>query len=156
MTNRCAERAAEVVAEFQSIKDWESRYRRVIEAGKRLDPIPPAEKESDRFLVEGCISKAWLIPQRNGQDVLFHADSEASIVKGILGLLVRVYSHASPQEILTFKPDFLEQIGLFEHLSMNRRNGLSQVIRQIVLYATVFAAQNTDSDRLPEQENTSR
>jgi cysteine desulfuration protein SufE len=142
VTHACSLVAQGLVAQFDALPDWESRYRRVIELGQKLEPLEASFKATDRFLIQGCVSKAWLVPSRRGSAVFFAADSEAAIVKGILALVVQVYSGASPAEILSFEPSFLERIGLTEHLSMNRRNGLSQVLKQIKLYATVFKAQD--------------
>lgn len=135
------ERARGVVSAFPQTTEWEKRYRHLILLGRELPEIPEAEK-GDRFLIEGCVSRAWLIPSRDGKLVRFRADSEAAIVKGILALLLAVYSGARPEEILAFEPQYLEELGINEHLSMNRRNGLSQVLKQIKLYATVFRAQD--------------
>lgn len=135
------ERAQGVVAAFPQTTEWEKRYRHLILLGRELPGIPDAEKD-DRFLIEGCVSRAWLIPVRQGELVRFRADSEAAIVKGILALLLSVYSDARPEDILTFEPQYLEDLGISQHLSMNRRNGLSQVLKQIKLYATVFRAQD--------------
>ena len=140
-----SQRAGEIIDQFAPIAEWETRYKRVIEWGKNLPPLAEHGQPSanlDRFLIEGCVSKAWLVPSRSGAVVNFAGDSEAAIVKGILALLIHVYSGATPSEILSFPADFLQRIGLTEQLSMNRRNGLSQVIKQIKLYASVFAAQD--------------
>jgi cysteine desulfuration protein SufE len=144
-THDCAQAAEALVAEFTALPDWETRYKRVMVMGQQLPPLDAPSKASDRFLIEGCISKAWLVPGRSGRSVTFSADSESALVKGILALLVKVYSGATPHEILAYDPAFLTRIGLTEHLSMNRRNGLSQVIKQIKLYAAVFLAQDQAS-----------
>lgn len=136
-----ADRATQVVSSFPQTNEWEKRYRHLITIGRNLPSIPDADK-LDRFLIEGCVSRAWLIPSREGSLVVFRADSEAAIVKGILALLLSVYSGARPGDILSFEPKYLEDLGISEHLSMNRRNGLSQVLKQIKLYATVFRAQD--------------
>jgi cysteine desulfuration protein SufE len=134
-------RSKTLVEEFRAISDWETRYKKVIEWGKQL-PTLNMEELNDRFLIEGCVSKAWLIPERNHSMVCFKGESEAAIVKGILALLIHVYSNSTPAEIIRFQPEFLSEIGLAEHLSMNRRNGMSQVVKQMKLYATVFSAQD--------------
>jgi cysteine desulfuration protein SufE len=138
----CLERATALSADFSSIKDWESRYRRVIEQGHALLPLEAHEREGDRYLITGCVSRAWLVPSRQGKQMILRGDSEAAIVKGIIAMLVTVYSGAMPEEVLIFEPQFLHQIGLTEHLSMNRRNGLSQFVKQIKLYAAVYRAQD--------------
>lgn len=138
----CRAAADELATSFEGLPDWESRYRRVIALGQELPELDPVLKTTDRFLIEGCVSRAWLVPGRAGTSMTLQGDSESSIVKGILALLIRVYSGALPEQVLACEPEFLGRIGLTEHLSMNRRNGLSQVIKQIKLYAAVFLAQD--------------
>ncbi len=136
-------RAAALVASFPQTKEWEKRYKHLIDLG-RTSPGLPEQERLDRFLVEGCVSQAWLVPSRDAEGrVHFRADSDAAIVRGILALLVQAYSGSTPQEIISFEPHFLEELGISEHLSMNRRNGLSSVLKQIRLYATVMAAQDS-------------
>ena len=142
MNTSCLERATALNADFSNIKDWESRYRRVIEQGHNLEPLEAHERDGDRYLIPGCVSRAWLVPSRQGKQMILRGDSEAAIVKGIIAMLVAVYSGATPEEVLAFEPEFLNQIGLTEHLSMNRRNGLSQFVKQIKLYAAVYRAQD--------------
>lgn len=153
MNTSCLHRANELIADFANIKDWESRYRRVIDKGHGLIALEAHEREGDRYLIPGCVSKAWLVPSRKGRQIILRGDSEAAIVKGIIAMLVAVYSGATPEEVLEFEPEFLNQIGLTEHLSMNRRNGLSQFVKQIKLYATVYRAQdqlaNSDAAAIP-------
>ncbi len=150
MNTSCLDRANLLSADFSNIKDWEARYRRVIEKGHALAPLEAHEREGDRYLIPGCVSRAWLVPSRQGKQMILRGDSEAAIVKGIIAMLVGVYSGATPDEVLTFEPEFLNQIGLTEHLSMNRRNGLSQFVKQIKLYAAVYRAK----DQLGSSDST--
>jgi cysteine desulfuration protein SufE len=122
---------------LSEIQDTDSRYRFIIAKGKALPELTEAQK-LDKFLITGCLSKAWLVPELLDGKVLFRADSEAAIVKGIMAILVEVYSGNSPKEILSLSPEFLKEGGISEHLSLNRRNGLSSFVKQIMLYASVY------------------
>ncbi len=133
------ERIAQLIADFNKYKDWEDRYKHLIEIGRSM----PVMDESNRIpanIVKGCQSQVWLSAELVGDKILFQGDSDASIVKGIVALLIQVYSHSSPDEILTTKPTFLEDIGLREHLSMSRANGLNSMMKQISFFALAFKA----------------
>lgn len=128
-----------VLTELAKITDTEERYRHIISKGRLLGELSEEQKE-EKFLIEGCISRAWLIPEFREGKIYFKADSEAAIVKGIIALLLEVYSGNTPSENLSLSPDFLKEGGITEHLSMNRRNGLSSVVKQIMLYSTALKA----------------
>ena len=137
----------EVVDEFAMFADWQDRYEHLIELGKDLPLIAP-EHKTDENLVRGCQSRVWLAaeqrastPLNAGPIVHFTADSDAMITKGIVALLVRVYNDRTPQEILGASTEFIDRIGLREHLSPNRANGLSAMIDQMKRYAVAFSAQ---------------
>jgi cysteine desulfuration protein SufE len=133
------ERINALITEFNQFKDWEDRYRHLIDIGKKL----PAMDEKNRLesnKVKGCQSQVWLAADLVDDRIVFEADSDASIVKGIVALLVQVYSGSTPDEILTTKPTFLEDLGLREHLSMSRANGLNSMMKQISFYALAFKA----------------
>lgn len=134
------QRIQQVIKDFEKFSDWEDRYKMLIQKGKDLEIMPP-EFKNDKNLVKGCQSKAWLHAEWTGEGVKFYGDSEASIVKGVISLLLFVYSEATPDEILATKPDFLSDIGLREHLSMSRANGLSSMVKQLSMYALVFKTQ---------------
>ena len=127
-----------VIAKFSEISDKDERLRAIIEMGRNLPQMEDSLK-IDPFLVRGCISRAWLAPRR-GDDgrVFFEADSEAMIVKGIIAVLLEVYSGATAGEIEATDPSFLAEIGISEHLSMNRRNGLANIVKTIQNYAKVL------------------
>jgi cysteine desulfuration protein SufE len=120
--------------QLSAIKDKDERLRYIVDQGKSLPPLPDQLK-LDQFVVKGCISKAWLIPQIQSEKLSFLADSEAVIVKGIIALILKVYNGSSPQEILDLSPDFLAEAGVTELLSMNRRSGLIHVLAMIRNYA---------------------
>jgi cysteine desulfuration protein SufE len=133
------ERIENLKAEFAKFTEWEGRYKHLIEMGKKM-PAMSEQYRSEEYKVKGCQSQVWLGASLVGHSVHFEADSDASIVKGIVALLVYVYSDSSPDEILATKPTFLEDIGLREHLSMSRANGLSSMVKQISFYAMAFKA----------------
>ncbi|AUN98260.1 Fe-S metabolism protein SufE [Bacteriovorax stolpii] len=133
------ERIAGLIADFKRFSDWEERYKHLIEIGKKMSPMD----ESNRIpanLVKGCQSQVWLHADLVDGKIFFQADSDASIVKGIVALLVSVYSGSTPDEILMTKPTFLEDIGLREHLSMSRANGLNSMMKQISFFAMAYKA----------------
>ena len=131
------DRITQVKGRFLQYKDWEDRYKELIQLGKALDTYPE-DKRDDKFKVKGCQSQVWLYPEFKEGRVHFYADSDAVLVKGIVGLLVSVYSDATPDEILSTKPDFLKEVGITEHLSMNRSNGLAAMMKQMQMYALVY------------------
>jgi cysteine desulfuration protein SufE len=133
------QRISKIVDGFSQFHNWEDRYKYLIDYGKNLSPLADEFKQEVN-LVKGCQSQVWLVGELVGNKVIFKADSDASIVKGIIALLVEVYSDSSPDEILNTKPDFIEKIGLAEHLSMSRANGLTSMIKQITIYAMAFKA----------------
>ncbi|MDQ3233860.1 MAG: SufE family protein [Pseudobdellovibrionaceae bacterium] len=123
-----------IMAELKGISDKDERLKAIIGYGKDM-PDLPAELKIEPFLVKGCISRAWLVPQIQNERLRFMADSEAMIVKGIIALLLQVYNDSTPQEIESLPPDFLAEAGITELLSMNRRNGLRNVLTMIQAYA---------------------
>lgn len=126
-----------IVNDFKKFSDWEDRYKHLIELGKKL-PSMKEEFKTESNKIKGCQSQVWLNAELDGDKVVFSADSDASIVKGIVALLVEVYSGLTPDQILATKPTFLEEIGLKEHLSMSRANGMTAMIKQISFYAMAF------------------
>ena len=127
-------RKDKLLSQLKGIQDKDERLRFIVEQGKQLASLPEALK-MEQFLVKGCISRAWLLPQIQGDRLNFLADSEAVIVKGIIALILQVYNQSTPQEILDLAPDFLAEAGVTELLSMNRRNGLINVLSMIRQYA---------------------
>lgn len=132
-----AEKQAEIVERFNAIPDWEHRYREIIQLGKRLPELPEALR-TETYKVKGCQSQVWLAPQLQDGAVSFQADSDAAIVRGLVALLLEVYNGHPPAEILAADETFLDRIGLIEHLSQTRSNGLSAMIKQIKYYAFAY------------------
>lgn len=139
MASTIAEKQQEVIDEFAAISDWRNRYRHIIQLGRDM-PSLPEEKRDDRFRVKGCQSQVWLIPSLDDGKVVFEADSDASIVKGLIAIVLRVYSGHPPDDILASDIRFVDQIGLSEHLSQTRANGLSAMLKQIRMYALAMKA----------------
>ena len=129
----------EIIAEFSDFDDWLDRYQLLIDLGTEQEPLPD-EYKTDNNLIEGCQSRVWLQADFVDGKVLFRAESDALIVKGIVSLLIKVYSGHTPDEILDNEPYFVEAIGLKEHLSPTRSNGLLAMIKQMKLYALAFKA----------------
>jgi cysteine desulfuration protein SufE len=130
-------RISQIKSRFLQYQDWEDRYKELIHLGRELNQYPE-DKREEKYKVKGCQSQVWLYPEFRDGRVFFSADSDAVLVKGIVGLLVNVYSDATPEDILATKPDFLREVGITEHLSMNRSNGLAAMMKQMQMYALVF------------------
>lgn len=130
----------EIVSEFEMFEDWLQKYDYLIELGKDLEIISSAQKVDDN-LIKGCQSKVWVHAEMKDGQVVFTADSDAIITKGIISLLIRVFSYHTPEEILNAELDFIERVGLHEHLSITRSNGLVSMIKQMKFYALAFQSQ---------------
>ena len=130
----------EIIDEFSLFDDWMQRYEYMIELGKSLPLIAP-EFKTDDHLIKGCQSKVWVHAALEGDQLSFTADSDAIITKGIIAILIRAFSNQHPKDILDADTDFIDQIGLKEHLSPTRANGLVSMIKQIKLYAIAFQTQ---------------
>ena len=129
-----AEAESEIIEEFELFDDWMDKYNYIIELGKSLPLIDPQYKD-DAHLIPGCQSQVWLHAEMNDGKLFFRADSDAIITKGIINLLIRVLSGHTPQEILASDLSYIDQIGIKEHLSPTRSNGLVSMIQQIRGYA---------------------
>jgi cysteine desulfuration protein SufE len=134
-----AEKQHAVVEEFAAIDDWQDRYRRIIDMGKKL-PAFPEEYRNEDHKVKGCQSQVWLHADLADGAVQFQADSDAAIVRGLIALLLEVYSGRAPQEIVASKDTFLDEMGLMENLSQTRSNGLSAMLKQMKYYAVAYSA----------------
>jgi cysteine desulfuration protein SufE len=130
----------EIVDEFNMFDDWMQRYEYMIDLGKSL-PVIDAQYKTDDRIIKGCQSKVWVHAAMQGDKVAFTADSDAIITKGIIAILIRVWSGQKPQDIIDANTDFIDQIGLKEHLSPTRANGLVSMIKQLKMYALAFQSQ---------------
>ena len=128
------ERESEIIEEFDIFSDWMEKYEYIIDLGKELSPINPAYKTDD-YVIKGCQSQVWLHAWKEDDKVHFEADSDAIITKGIIALLIRALDGLSPDEVFQADLKFIDTIGLEEHLSPTRANGLSSMIKQMKLYA---------------------
>ncbi len=130
----------EIIEEFAMFDDWEERYQYMIDLGKTLPLIDPKHKTGDH-IIKGCQSKVWVHAKMNDDKVEFTADSDAIITKGIIAILIRAFSNQHPNAIIEANTDFIDQIGLKEHLSPTRANGLVSMIKQLKLYAIAYQTQ---------------
>ncbi len=136
-----AEKETRIISEFSMFDDWMDKYSYLIEMGKSL-PVIDEEYRTEQYLITGCQSQVWLHAAFENGKVTFTADSDAIITKGIVNLLIQVLSDETPQDIISASMDFIDKIGLKEHLSPTRSNGLTSMIKQMKLYALAFQAKN--------------
>ena len=134
----------EIIEEFSVFEDWMDKYAYLIELGNDLEPIDAKYKVDDN-LIRGCQSRVWLHPEKEGETILFEAESDAIIVKGLVALLLRVLSNRTPKEIIDADLHFIDDIGLKQHLSPKRSNGLLAMVKQMKLYALAY-------EKLSQQE----
>lgn len=127
----------QIISDFTLFDNWLDRYQYLIDLGKSLEPLDDAEKTDD-ILLHGCQSKVWLIIEGDADEVRIRANSDAAIVSGLIALLIRVYSGASAEQILNSQPDFIKAIGLQQHLSATRANGLHAMLQAINTAAHLY------------------
>ena len=130
----------DIVSEFEMFDDWMQRYEYMIDLGKDL-PIIDAQYKTDQNIIKGCQSKVWVYAELEGNKLNFTADSDAIITKGIIAILIRAFSGQHPADIIEANTDFIDQIGLKEHLSATRANGLVSMIKQLKMYAVAYQTQ---------------
>lgn len=130
----------EIVSEFEMFEDWMQRYEYMIELGKDL-PLIDAQYKTDDNIIKGCQSKVWVHANLEGEQLNFTADSDAIITKGIIAILIRSFSGQHPKDIMNADMSFIDEIGLKEHLSATRANGLVSMIKQLKLYAIAYQTQ---------------
>ena len=131
----------EIIDEFSMFDDWEERYQYVIDLGNSL-PLVEEQYKTDDNIIKGCQSKVWLHGEQQDGNIMFTADSDAILTKGIIAILIRVFSNQKPADILEADTAFIDEIGLKEHLSPTRANGLVSMIKQIKMYALAFSAKS--------------
>ena len=130
----------DIIDEFAMFDDWEERYQYMIDLGKTL-PLIDAQYKTEDNIIKGCQSKVWVHADMKDDKVVFTADSDAIITKGIIAILIRVFSNQHPKDIIEADTDFIDQIGLKEHLSPTRANGLVSMIKQLKMYAIAYQTQ---------------
>ncbi len=127
----------EIIEDFSGLDDWMDRYQLLIDLGEEQEPLAEADKV-EQNLIDGCQSRVWIVCEENDGLLDFRAESDALIVKGIVSLVVRAVTHHTPEEILQSPLYFIEKIGLTEHLSPTRSNGLLAMIKQVRMYALAY------------------
>jgi cysteine desulfuration protein SufE len=127
----------EIVEEFGFFSEWQDKYEYIIELGKKLSDFPE-DKRTDDNKVRGCQSSVWLTTSTENGLIIYKADSDSVIVKGLIALLIRVLSGRSPEEIINAKLEFIDKIGLKQHLAGTRTNGLAAMIKQMKMYALAY------------------
>lgn len=132
-----ADTEKEIIEEFALFDSWDDKYEYIIDLGKRLPALDP-EYKTDENRVRGCQSSVWLIADYREGKILYQADSDAMIVKGLVSMLIRVLSGRTPDEIINAKLDFIREIGMTTHLAQTRSNGLLNMVKQIKNYAVAF------------------
>ena len=125
-----SDRQQEIIDEFEFYDSWMDKYQYLIDLGKDLEPLEEAEKNKTN-LVRGCQSQVWMIVSGHSDNVEVRANSDAAIVSGLIALVVRLYSNASAEEIVNTEPEFVEAIGLSQHLSPTRANGLASMLQRL-------------------------
>lgn len=130
-----------IVDEFSIFDDWMERYEYIIDLGKTL-PLIDLEYKTEDNIIQGCQSKVWVHAELKDDKIVYTADSDAILTKGIIALLIRSFSNQTPSEILSANTDFIDKIGLKEHLSPTRANGLVSMVKKIKMYALAFEAKN--------------
>jgi len=126
-----------ITREFQLLEDWAERYKYIIKLGMKLEPLED-EFKIEENLVRGCQSQVWLKTDLKDGHIFFKADSDAAITKGLVALMVRFYSGQTPDTILSVNPDFIQKIGMAQHLSPTRSNGLASMVKQMKIYAMAY------------------
>lgn len=129
----------EIISEFELFGDWQERYEYLIELGRKLEPLP-ADLRTESNMVRGCQSQVWLHTDVADDRIVFRAASDSTIVAGLIALLLRVYSDRRPEEIVGYKPQFIDRLGLAKHLSITRSNGLAAMLKTIQERAAMAAA----------------
>jgi len=126
-----------IVKEFEIFDDWLDRYEYLIELSNDIEPLDPKYKTNE-YLITGCQSRVWLMAEMQDDSVVYHAETDAIITKGIISLLIRILSGKKPEDIINTELYFIDRIGLREHLTPTRSNGLLSMVKQMKLYALAF------------------
>ena len=131
----------EIIEEFELFDDWADKYEYIIDLGKKLKGLPEAQKTEDN-IIKGCQSRVWLDARKEDNNLVFEADSEAIIVKGLVNMLIRVLSGHTPKEIAESDLYFMDKIGMSSHLAQTRSNGLASMVKQMKNYAIAYSLTN--------------
>jgi cysteine desulfuration protein SufE len=150
MSKTIHEIESEIIEEFELFDDWMDKYKYIIEMGQDLKSISD-EHKIDENIVRGCQSQVWLLPSQEGDKIHFEADSDAIITKGLVGLLTRVLSDQKPDDILNAELGFIDAIGLRDHLSPTRSNGLNAMIKKMRMYAFAYGRREAGGEARSEK-----
>jgi cysteine desulfuration protein SufE len=131
------EKEAELVEDFDLFEDWTEKYQYIIELGQKMESLPETFKTEDNR-IKGCQSSVWVLPRLEEGRIVFAADSDSTIVKGLAAMLVSVLSHETPENIVKAELKFIDRIGLSQHLAATRANGLAAMVKQMKLYALAY------------------
>lgn len=131
----------EIVDEFSLFDSWDEKYEYIIDMGKKLKPLEQDHKK-DENKIKGCQSTVWMVSEYKNGNIIYRAESDAIIVKGLVSMLIRVLSNHTPKEILEARLDFIDKIGMKQHLAQTRSNGLLSMVKQMKLDATVYLAKS--------------
>jgi cysteine desulfuration protein SufE len=137
MENRLQIKIQKIIQDFKACSDWEKKYEKLIQIGKQYQGLPDSEKSED-LKIKGCQSQVWIKAELVGDRVRFQADSDAILVKGLVALVLNIYSDETPDDILNTEPSFLKDIGLDVGLSPSRSNGVYSMVKQVKYYATAY------------------
>tara|TARA_B110000014_G_C19919355_1_gene475625 strand:- start:183 stop:608 length:426 start_codon:yes stop_codon:yes gene_type:complete len=133
-----SEEQKEVIEEFSFFDNWQDKYEHIIDMGKKLDMLPD-KYHTKEFKVEGCVSEVFLVPKKNNNLLSFQADSNSVITRGLIAMLLRIYSDRMPEDIMNNPPQFIDKVGLGVHLTPSRTNGLHSMVEKIMEYAKQYS-----------------
>ena len=133
-----SEEQKEVIEEFSFFDNWQDKYEHIIDMGKKLDMLPD-KYHTKEFKVEGCVSEVFLVPKKNNNLLSFQADSNSVITRGLIAMLLRIYSDRMPKDIMNNPPQFIDKVGLGVHLTPSRTNGLHSMVEKIMEYAKQYS-----------------
>ena len=133
-----SEEQKEVIEEFSFFDNWQDKYEHIIDMGKKLDMLPD-KYHTKEFKVEGCVSEVFLVPKKNNNLLNFQADSNSVITRGLIAMLLRIYSDRMPKDIMNNPPQFIDKVGLGVHLTPSRTNGLHSMVEKIMEYAKQYS-----------------
>ena len=133
-----SEEQKDLIEEFSFFDNWQDKYEHIIDMGKKLDMLPD-QYHTKEFKVEGCVSEVYLVPKKNNNILNFQADSNSVITRGLIAMLIRIYSDRIPEDIINNPPEFIEKVGLGVHLTPSRTNGLHSMVKKIMEYAKEYS-----------------
>ena len=133
-----SEEQKDIIEEFSFFEDWQEKYEHIIDMGKKLSMLPD-KYHTNEFKVEGCVSEVFLVPKKNNGLLNFQADSNSVITRGLIAMLLRIYSDRSPEDIINNPPEFIDKVGLGVHLTPSRTNGLHAMVEKIMEYAKQYS-----------------